>query len=252
MAQFNRFLFPVLVLLMFCMFTGPSYPSVQNHPADEGCATNTKMDPELCKALAAAQTDEPPVEMKRPTLDTIGLYIRLGYIHILPRGTDHILFVLALFLASTRLKPLFVQISIFTVAHTLTLALAASGHIKAPASVIEPLIAFSIAFVAIENLFFKDMTKWRPLIVFGFGLFHGLGFASVLVDMGLPKDQFLTSLVSFNVGVELGQISIIIGAWSLLHWWYKKDWYRPYVVIPISLSIAVMGLIWGVQRLHMG
>jgi hypothetical protein len=249
MPHFNRYLALVLLALSFCVHFGGALVPASAHPADEWCAADKSMDPALCRALAAADANEEvEVKVTRPALQTIGLYLKLGYIHILPRGTDHILFVLALFLASTRLRPLFIQISIFTIAHTLTLALAASGKISATPSLVEPLIAASIAFVALENLFFKDMTKWRPIVVFGFGLFHGLGFAGVLNDLGLPQDQFLISLVSFNVGVELGQISIVIAAWTLLHWFYQKSWFRHRIAMPISFGIAATGLFWAVQR----
>ena len=110
----------------------------------------------------------------------LGLYISIGIGHILPGGLDHILFVLALFLSSTRVRALVVQISTFTVAHTVTLGLAAAGVISPPTSLVEPLIAASIAFVAIENLYMKDMPKWRPVVVFLFGLLHGLGFRRLL------------------------------------------------------------------------
>jgi hypothetical protein len=218
------------------------------------------MDPALCRALAEIDSDtpgeaEPPVnsgppgvEMERNWSQIAALYVRLGVVHILPRGVDHILFVLALFFATTHFRPLIIQVSVFTIAHTLTLALAATDAVSAPASVVEPLIAFSIAFVAVENLVFRDMTRWRPFIVFGFGLFHGLGFAGVLQGLGLPEGQFLAALVSFNAGVELGQITVIAGAWLLLHKSFSNQWYRSRIVIPASLLIALTGSWWAVER----
>lgn len=200
---------------------------------------------------AAAQTPGP----ERSTLDTVLLYLKLGYTHILPLGLDHILFVLALLLASTRARPLLIQITAFTVAHTLTLALAMAGIVQAPAHIIEPLIALSIALVAVENLFFVDMTRWRPLIVFAFGLCHGLGFASVLMDLGLPPGQFVTGLLSFNVGVEVGQLSVVALAYVpafLLRRLLKAEGverlYRPIAVVPLSLIIAATGITWACQR----
>lgn len=197
----------------------------------------------------------PRVDEQRTVLETIGLYLRLGFLHILPRGLDHILFVLALFLASTRLRPLLIQITTFTAAHTLTLALAASGLVTAPADLVEPLIALSIAFVAIENIFFKDMTRWRPFVVFAFGLFHGLGFASVLVELGLPRAHFATALVSFNVGVEVGQLTVVALALApalmlrrLLARERVPHLYRPIAVIPSSIAIAVAGVVWASER----
>lgn len=183
--------------------------------------------------------------------DVIGLYLQQGYIHILPRGLDHILFVLALFFASTRLKPLVWQVSAFTLAHTLTLALAVLGYVRLDPGIVEPIIALSIAFVAIENLIFKDMTRWRPAVVFAFGLFHGLGFAGVLSDYGLPQDQLLASLLSFNVGVEAGQLTIVAACWLTLHRFADANWY-PWLVRVASGAIAVMALWWAFERIFLG
>jgi hypothetical protein len=244
--------------------------SLQAHPEDEFCTAGSGLDPALCAALAEADrpADLPgpdasrgmlsaeqrervrnSIHLDRPWWKTAGLYLRLGFEHILPGGLDHILFVLALFLASTRLRPLLIQVSVFTLAHTFTLGLAAAGWISAPAAIVEPLIAVSIAFVAVENLFAREMTPWRPLVVFGFGLFHGLGFASVLLDLGLPDEQFLTALVGFNVGVELGQLAVIGISWLLLHRAFSRPWYRRRLVLPSSAIIAVTGSWWAVQRM---
>lgn len=145
-----------------------------------------------------------------------GSYIPVGFDHILPKGLDHILFVLGLFFLSIHLRPLIWQVSAFTLAHTITLALGALGLVSVPGSIVEPLIAASIVYVAIENIFFHKLNRWRPVIVFGFGLLHGLGFASVLGEFGLPEDQFIPALLGFNVGVELGQITVIAMAFVLL------------------------------------
>ena len=136
-------------------------------------------------------------------------YIPVGFDHILPKGLDHILFVLGLFFLSTRLGPLLWQVSAFTLAHTVTLALGALGLVNVPGSIVEPLIAASIVYVAIENIFARGMNRWRPMIVFGFGLLHGLGFASVLGEFGLPEGTFIPALIGFNIGVELGQLAVI-------------------------------------------
>lgn len=144
-------------------------------------------------------------------------YVPVGFDHILPLGLDHILFVLGLFFLSPRLRVLVWQISAFTLAHTLTLALGALGVVTVPPAIVEPLIAASIAYVAFENIRSPEMTRWRPLLIFGFGLLHGLGFASVLGEFGLPQDRFLWALVGFNIGVELGQLTVI-GAMFLLVW----------------------------------
>ncbi len=239
------------------------------HPADEFCGPDSGLDPELCRALSEMDQAEPiaqpseqygnsqiAVSLDRPIMETVWLYVKLGFVHILPAGYDHILFVLALFLAATTLRQLIWQISAFTLAHTITLGLATMGTISAPAAIVEPLIALSIAFVAIENLLFPSMPKWRPLVVFGFGLFHGLGFAGVLQNLGLVKEQLLTSLISFNVGVELGQITIIsLAALSVFAIGFIRPalktpaLHRRFIIVPFSLIIAGFGLFWFFSRL---
>lgn len=188
----------------------------------------------------------------QPLYKTISNYIILGFEHILPKGTDHILFILGLFLFSTAFKPLLWQVTMFTVAHTITLGLAMNGIIQLPANIVEPLIALSIAYVGIENIFSKKLHKSRLMLVFGFGLLHGLGFASVLADFGMPEDAFAIALISFNVGVELGQLAIILIAFLLIGWWFgEKYWYKQCIAIPASMVIAVIALYWFFERLEL-
>lgn len=175
-------------------------------------------------------------------------YLVLGFEHILPLGLDHILFVVGLFLLSTRWRPLLWQVSAFTVAHTLTLALSMLDVVRLSSAIVEPLIALSIAYVAIENICTTRLHVWRPAIVFGFGLLHGLGFAGVLSELGLPDGRFGTALVSFNAGVELGQLAVIALAFLVVGWCRGADWYRSRVVVPASCLIAATGLFWTVQR----
>ena len=175
-------------------------------------------------------------------------YIPVGFDHILPKGLDHILFVLGLFFLSTRLGPLLWQVSAFTLAHTVTLALGALGWVNVPGNIVEPLIAASIVYVAVENIFTSGLNPWRPVIVFGFGLLHGLGFASVLGDFGLPAGQFIPALIGFNVGVELGQLAAIAIAFLLVGWFAKKAWYRRAISIPASIFIAAVGAWWVIER----
>ena len=176
-------------------------------------------------------------------------YLVLGFEHILPQGTDHILFVLGLFLLSCRLKPLLWQVTAFTVAHSITLALAMYGVFRLPSAVVEPMIAASIAFVAVENICTSELKPWRPAVVFCFGLIHGLGFSSVLLELGLPRQDFAPALVAFNGGVELGQLTVITGAFLAVGWWRQRNWYRSMVVIPASVLIAVTGVFWTIQRI---
>ena len=176
-------------------------------------------------------------------------YLRLGYTHILPKGIDHILFVLGLFLLSTRLAPLFWQVTAFTVAHSITLALSMYGVVSLPSRIVEPLIALSIAYVAIENVVTPRLRPWRIALVFAFGLLHGLGFAGVLRELGLPRNEFLTALLTFNVGVELGQVSVIALAALLVAPARTRHWYRQRVVVPASMAIAAVGIYWTITRL---
>lgn len=153
---------------------------------------------------------------QRGSLATFAAYVPVGFDHILPLGLDHILFVLGLFFLSPRIRPLLWQISAFTLAHTVTLALGASGVVSVSPAIVEPLIAASIAYVAFENIRSPVMSRWRPLVIFGFGLLHGLGFASVLGEFGLPQDRFLSALIGFNIGVELGQLTVIAAMLALV------------------------------------
>ena len=175
-------------------------------------------------------------------------YVALGYTHILPKGLDHILFVLGLFLLRSRVRALLLQVTAFTVAHSLTLGLAVYGVVALPSRVVEPLIAASIAYVAIENVVTRELHAWRLALVFMFGLLHGLGFAGVLQDLGLPRSAFLTALLGFNVGVELGQLSVIAAAAVITAPLMRWAGYRRWVVVPASLAIAATGLWWTVTR----
>jgi len=176
-------------------------------------------------------------------------FMELGFTHILPKGLDHILFVLGLFLLSPKLKPLLWQVTAFTIAHSITLALAVLGIFALPGRVVEPIIALSIAVVAIENLFRSEVSPWRWAAVFGFGLIHGMGFAGVLSEVGLPREQLGTALLCFNVGVELGQLAVITLAFTATKWCEKRAWYVPWVRRPACLLIALAGVVWTVERL---
>lgn len=176
-------------------------------------------------------------------------YLRLGFEHILPKGLDHILFVLGLFLLSDKLGPLLWQVTAFTLAHTLTLALSSYGVISMSPRVVEPLIALSIAYVGIENVCTPRLHAWRPIVVFLFGLLHGMGFAGVLSELGLPRSQFAVALVSFNAGVELGQATVILLAFAAVGRFRRRPWYRRRIVVPASLAISATGLYWAVVRM---
>jgi hypothetical protein len=187
---------------------------------------------------------------KAPAQTVLLYYLQLGFHHIIPGGLDHILFVSALCLLSNKIKTILWQATAFTVAHSVTLALSMKNIIVVPPAITEPIIALSIVFVAIENILFSQLKAWRILIVFMFGLIHGMGFASALNEIGLPPNKFYTSILAFNGGVELGQATIIIIIFSsLVALWGKKIWYRKRIVYPLSAVIAVIAGCWTIERL---
>ncbi|MDP7093503.1 MAG: HupE/UreJ family protein, partial [Gammaproteobacteria bacterium] len=183
---------------------------------------------------------------QRGRLEIVLDYLVIGFEHIVPKGLDHILFVVGIFLLSTKFRPLLLQVTAFTVAHTITLGLSIYGIISLPTSVVEPLIALSIAYVGIENCLYRDLKPWRIALVFMFGLLHGMGFAGVLTEIGLPRSEFLTALITFNIGVEFGQLTVIGLAFLAVGWFRNRDWYRGRVVMPLSAFIAIVGLYWTV------
>jgi len=213
----------------------------------------------LCAAQPTAPTS--PRAESHGGWETFKDFLTHGYEHVLPvsamrtdwtkivDGLDHILFVLGLFLLSRSWKPVVTQVTAFTLAHSITLGLAAAGLINVPSKVVEPIIALSIAAIAIENVLRPRYTYWRLAVVFLFGAFHGLGFASGLVERPIPKDSFLLALTGFNLGVEGAQLSIIALAFGLTFWIKDEQKYRRWIVIPASVAIALTGLVWAYQRL---
>ncbi len=177
-------------------------------------------------------------------------YMAVGFTHILPKGLDHILFVVGLYLLSAGLRPLLVQVTAFTVAHSITLALGLYGVVDVPSTIVEPLIALSIVYVAVENILRSTLSPWRPFVVFVFGLLHGLGFAGVLQEIGLGRGDYVVGLLGFNVGVEFGQLAVIALAWLATGYWFsERPWYRQRIVWPASAAIALVGLFWTVERI---
>lgn len=176
-------------------------------------------------------------------------WVAVGFQHIIPRGLDHILFILGLFFLAGGWRTLLLQVTGFTVAHSLTLGLSMYGVVSVPAAIVEPLIALSIVYVAVDNLFASKLARWRLLVVSGFGLLHGLGFASVLSDIGLPQDQFLLGLALFNIGVELGQLAVIVAALLAVGWFKRQAWYQSMIAYPATVAIAGTGAYWFLKRI---
>lgn len=185
----------------------------------------------------------------KTTLEVYREYLWLGFTHILPKGADHILFVLGIFLLSVKWRPLLYQVTAFTIAHTITLGLSLYGLISLPSGIVEPLIAASIVYVGVENVLTPKLKPWRVFVVFGFGLLHGMGFAGVLQAIGLPENEYLNALIAFNIGVEFGQLAVISAAFLAIGAWFRdRPWYRARIVIPGSLAIAAVGAYWAVER----
>jgi hydrogenase/urease accessory protein HupE len=196
-----------------------------------------------------------PIELTSPAqpverLETVWRYLTLGFTHILPYGLDHVLFVLGIYLLSGRARSVLWQVSAFTVAHSITLGLSIYGVIAVSPRIVEPMIALSIAYVAIENIFLSELKSWRVVIVFVFGLLHGMGFAGALQELGLPRSEFVTALLMFNIGVEIGQLTVIGVAFMFVGWYCVNcAWYRRRIVVPVSALIACTAVYWTIQRL---
>jgi hydrogenase/urease accessory protein HupE len=212
-----------------------------------GAATQWLEGGENSAPLAVTLQAPPPSR-----LITAWRYLRLGFTHIVPHGLDHMLFVLGIYLLSRRARHVLWQVSAFTVAHSITLGLSMYGLVSVPSRIVEPMIALSIAYVAIENVFLSELKSWRIGLVFGFGLLHGMGFAGALKELGLPRSEFLTALLTFNVGVEAGQLAVIATAFLLVGWQFaRRDWYRTRVVVPASMLIACTAVYWTIERLSL-
>ncbi|MBI2059112.1 MAG: HupE/UreJ family protein [Nitrospirae bacterium] len=195
-------------------------------------------------------------------------FIRLGIEHIFT-GYDHVLFLIGLILGAGRLRSLITIVTSFTVAHTATLAAATLGYVSLPPRFVEPLIALSIVYIAVENLWREPRKRlphdaairgreqrsqapppsWgkRWMVTFGFGLIHGLGFSSILLSMNIPRSLIGAGLLSFNLGVEIGQVAIVAVVYPLLHTIARFSW-QPKLLRVASAGILVAGSIWLMER----
>ena len=186
------------------------------------------------------------------TGEVITKYLGLGFTHIIPFGFDHVLFILCIFFLNTDIKKIILQASMFTLAHSITLGLAAYGYINPPANIIEPLIAISIVLLALENIYNTgDKVKpWRMVMLFAFGLVHGMGFAGALHELVMPSYSFSKVLMCFIVVVELWQLAIIVAMYLLVAKIFaERTWYRARIVIPASLIIALIASYWTIERI---
>jgi hydrogenase/urease accessory protein HupE len=227
-------------------WTFASYALILRNSASDNPATEWLEGSQRSAPFAVAS---PAPSFNR--LATARRYLSLGFTHIVPNGLDHILFVLGIYLLSRRARSVLYQVSAFTVAHSITLGLSMYGLVTASPRIVEPMIAISIAYVAIENIFLSELKSWRVALVFAFGLLHGLGFAGALKDLALSRSEFVTALVTFNLGVEMGQLTVIAGAFLLVGWYCaNRTWYRSRIVIPASAVIACTAVFWTIERLR--
>jgi hydrogenase/urease accessory protein HupE len=197
-------------------------------------------------AGAAPATGAPASATREGGASAAWAFFKMGIEHILT-GYDHLVFLLGLVLLRAKLRELLAVVTAFTIAHSITLAIAVLGIFSPSPKFVEPAIALSIAYVGIENFFVKDGSRrWR--ITFPFGLIHGFGFAGALREINLPRPQVPMALVSFNLGVEAGQLfamSLVVPMVMLIR---QKDWFEPRGVRVLSGAIALAGGIWFVMR----
>jgi len=182
--------------------------------------------------------------------DTCIQYASLGFEHVIPQGFDHILFILSIYFLASDLKSVVASCTVFTIAHSLSFGISVGGGFVPNSVWVEPCIAFSIVITAMANIVRIGTPAKRLWVIFFFGLVHGLGFARALQDVGLPSEQFPTALLSFNLGVEIGQLAVVLIAYlGLVRWVIQKPWYRSRVVMPASSIIGCIALYWTIERL---
>jgi hypothetical protein len=210
---------------------------------------------DLTQLSSAPQSEPPPHSVPAfggsgHLASTLWSFCKQGFGHVIPEGLDHALFVLGLFLLGRSWRPLLFQMSIFTLAHTVTLTLVTLGQVSPAPKIIQPLIAATIAFVAIENLWKARYTHGRLFVVFAFGLIHGMGFASALDQSSIPKGSVIAAIGGFNLGIETGQLSVLLLAVLLTGWIQKPDQFRRWITIPGSIGIGLVGVVWTLERLY--
>ena len=180
-------------------------------------------------------------------LQNVKQFVVLGLKHIFT-GYDHILFVIGLLFGAKTIRHILSLVTAFTIAHSITLALATFDIVHLPSKFVESAIALSIIYVALMNIFNHD-SKHQPWLAFAFGLIHGFGFAGILSEMRLDPNHMATSLVSFNIGIEIGQLCIVSLAFPLILW-MRKLTIKPirWVIPGTSAAILAFGLVWFMQR----
>ena len=241
-------------IIIFCFLFCVSFNAYSHNPEDfviaeiERGQMNFENEENAAEYGAALKRQRARRLAAMPLYKKFYIFVKAGFEHIIPQGLDHILFVLGLFFSCITFRSLLWQVTAFTVAHSITLVLAAQGLVQLRGDIVEIIIALSIVWIAIENCLYKETSKWRYLVVFSFGLLHGLGFAALLTQYGLPKENFISLLLAFNIGVEFGQLAVLVIAFLLIKLVLRKNWYSNQIKIPASIIIALVGLFWFVER----
>jgi hydrogenase/urease accessory protein HupE len=221
-----------------------SRPIAQARPIEQKTDKSLSVSSKDLSGTSASDTTV-NVPAKRSLWANIGQFIVLGIEHILT-GYDHIAFLLALIVIGLSIREVLKIITAFTIAHSITLLLAATQIVSLNSRIVESVIAFSICFVALENLF-KKKVHYRWLVTFVFGLVHGFGFASVLQELIVGKSNLIVSVVSFNLGVEVGQLMIFLVLLPVLYLLKNKIEFRK-VTVGVSLAIFLLGFTWLIER----
>lgn len=241
-------------IIIFCFLFCVSFNAYSHNPEDfviaeiERGQMNFENEEIAAEYGAALKRQRARRLAAMPLYKKFYIFVKAGFEHIIPQGLDHILFVLGLFFSCITFRSLLWQVTAFTVAHSITLVLAAQGLVQLRGDIVEIIIALSIVWIAIENCLYKETSKWRYLVVFSFGLLHGLGFAALLTQYGLPKENFISLLLAFNIGVEFGQLAVLLIAFLMIKLILRKNWYSNQIKIPASIIIALVGLFWFVER----
>ncbi len=244
----GRSLFRRLVL------AGDATPLLSLNPPVEADAGVRPTEPAVAASTAAPapsarHSPKSRPSETRPDVPAVSIWrmVRVGFAHIVPDGLDHMLFVIGLLLTSTSVRRLVVELSLFTLAHSLTLALSAMGAVLGGTALVEPLIALSIAAMGAEY-FLRLPIATRSWLVFGFGLLHGLGFASSLAQTGFLEGELWRAVLGFNVGVELGQLSVALTVWLLVRRWRSRQWFQTRVLELVASGLVFVGTFWSLWR----
>lgn len=251
---------PVKVTALFFKVLGPLDSGTMTAFDESQRPATEEDDPMAGKVIVTADpslafylpTIGPKLDALQPAESPPGLgrYFLLGIEHILT-GYDHLLFLFALVVACRSVRPMLVIVTAFTLAHSITLAMAALEIVKLPSQWVEAFIALSIVFVGVENMFLKVEPKRRAVLTFAFGLIHGLGFASALKDIGLGSNgrSIFGPLITFNLGVETGQLTLVAIVLPILLKLRKRPGFEKYAVPVMSGIVIVMGSVWFLQRI---